>query len=114
MDCALTALVFFALGLAVPIWLRRQKEKNLPLKLMGTEIPEIKGGLNLEKRYDLSFHKDEKPDQHLQVKILGSVDRDSDSMFGATGRWLVVEFPDGRRAYVPWYSITAIQESGAM
>lgn len=78
---------------------------------MGTEIPQLSANLDLQKRYDLSFDKDDKLEQHREIKILGSVDRDSDSVFGASGRWLVVEFPNGKRAYVPTYSIRAIQES---
>jgi hypothetical protein len=97
------------------------RRKPKPPKLAGTAIPEIGEGLDINKRYDIVYSgggdfSTQFSERLHGVKIIGYVGRDDDesvSKMYMRGRWLVVEFADGRRAYLMPRSIISLQESAA-
>lgn len=89
-----------------------------PPKLAGTAIPETGEGLDIAKRYDIVYSGGDYGGQFAErlhgVRIVGYVGREDDEMVSKMylrGRWLVVEFADGRRAYLMPHSIVSLQES---
>lgn len=93
---------------------RRARSKGP--KLAGSTIPELGEGLDLSKRYDITYSGDWSSNfvEHLNdVKIVGYVGSDNDetTKMYMRGRWLVVEFNDGRRAYLMPSSIVALRQS---
>lgn len=87
-------------------------------KLAGTTIPEIGEGLDIAKRYDIVYSGGDFGGHFVErlhgVRIVGYVGRDDDgsvSKMYLRGRWLVVEFADGRRAYLMPHAIVSLQES---
>jgi hypothetical protein len=94
-----------------------QRKKKKPPKLAGAAIPETGDGLDIGKRYDIVYSAGEYG-SHVgatlhAVRIVGYVGRDDNeaSKMYMWWRWLVVEFPDGRRAYLMPRSIVSLQES---
>ncbi len=92
--------------------------RRKPPKLAGTAIPEIGDGLDIVKRYDIVYSGGDCGGQFAErirgVRIVGYVGRQDDesvSKMYMQGRWLVVEFADGRRAYLMPHSIVSLQES---
>ena len=92
-------------------------KKKAP-KLAGTEIPETGEGLNISKRYDIVYSGGDYGSQFVErlsgVRIVGYVGKGSDESVSKAfmrGRWLVVEFADGRRAYLMPHAIVSLQES---
>ena len=85
-------------------------------RLVGTELPEIAEGLDITLRYDLLYSGEYGGHfvERLQgVRILGYVGS-GDATPGKEFlrmRWLVVEFTDGRKAYVMPHAIISLQES---
>lgn len=98
-------------------FLQRRKQPKQP-KLAGTIIPEIGQGLDISKHYDIVYSGGDYGShivERLQaVRILGYVGNDSDEAVGKMymrSRWLVVEFSDGRQAYLMPHAIVSLQES---
>ena len=92
--------------------------KKKPPKLAGTAIPETGEGLDISKRYDIVYSGGDYGSQFVErlsgVRIIGYVGKDSDESVSKAfmrGRWLIVEFADGRRAYLMPHSIVSLQES---
>jgi len=97
-------------------WYERGRKIRGP-KLAGTVIPETGEGLDIGKRYDIVYaggdYGGQFAERLLDVRIVGYVGNNSDSASKAflRGRWLVVEFVDGRRAYLMPHAIVSLQES---
>ena len=97
----------------------RKKNKKLP-KLAGTTVPQVGEGLDISKRYDIVYSGGDYSSQFVErlegIKIIGYVGRDDDESVGKMylrSRWLVVEFSDGRKAYLMPHAIMSLQESRA-
>ena len=95
----------------------RKKNKKLP-KLAGTTVPQVGEGLDISKRYDIVYSGGDYSSQFVErlegIKIIGYVGRDDDESVGKMylrSRWLVVEFSDGRKAYLMPHAIMSLQES---
>jgi hypothetical protein len=95
------------------------KGKRKPPKLAGTTIPETGEGLDISKRYDIVYSGGDYGShftERLQgLRIVGYIGKDDDETadkMHMPRRWLVVEFADGRRAYLMPHSILSLQESG--
>ena len=98
----------------------RKKNKKLP-KLAGTTVPQVGEGLDISKRYDIVYSGGDYSSQFVErlegIKIIGYVGRDDDESVGKMylrSRWLVVEFSDGRKAYLMPHAIMSLQESRAI
>jgi hypothetical protein len=109
--------LFFICGAAAAVVGSYFEGRRAP-KLAGTAIPEIGEGLDIGKRYDIVYSGGDYGGQFAErlhgVRIVGYVGRDDDesvSKMYMRGRWLVVEFADGRRAYLMPHSIVSLQES---
>jgi hypothetical protein len=95
-------------------------KKKKPPKLAGTAIPETGEGLDIGKRYDIIYSGGDYGSQFTErlqgVRIVGYIGKDDDEPVGKMylqSRWLVVEFADGRRAYLMPHSIVSLQESAS-
>src|SRR5688500_10919798 len=113
-------VMIFVCGAALAALRRLFKDKKRSPKIAGTAIPEIGEGLDISKRYDIVYSGGDYGGQIVErlheVRIVGYVGRDDDeavSKMYMRGRWLVVEFADGRRAYLMPHSIVSLQESAA-
>jgi hypothetical protein len=116
---AIAAFLGFLGGVVFTLIVAVKSKKKKPPKLAGTAIPEIGDGLDIVKRYDIVYSGDYGSpfvEKLLGVRILGYVGREDDetiSKMYMRGRWLVVEFSDGRRAYLMPHAILSLQESSA-
>jgi hypothetical protein len=116
---AIAAFLGFLGGVVFTLIVAVKSKKKKPPKLAGTAIPEIGDGLDIVKRYDIVYSGDYGSpfvEKLLGVRILGYVGREDDetiSKMYMRGRWLVVEFSDGRRAYLMPHAILSLQESAA-
>ena len=111
-------VLLFLCGGALSLFGSFFQAKKKPPKLAGTAIPETGDGLDISKRYDIVYSGGDYGGQFAErlhgVRIVGYVGRDDDesvSKMYMRGRWLVVEFADGRRAYLMPHSIVSLQES---
>ena len=113
------ATIGFFAGMILVAYLsaRARRARAEGPKLAGSAIPELGQGLDLSKRYDITYSGEwgsnfvERLDD---VRIAGYVGRDNDEMGSKVymrGRWLVVEFNDGRRAYLMPSSLVALREA---
>lgn len=103
-------------GIASIQWrISRKTEQEKPQRLLGTVIPELTQGLDIERRYDIFYADYDHIGQTLSgVRILGYIGSGDDESYGKLympSRWLVVEFPDRRRAYLQPGSIRSLHES---
>lgn len=113
-----TVLVIFAVSImSLAKLVAYFKTEQLP-KLAGATIPELGEGLDITKSYDIVYSGGDFSShfaERLQgVRILGYVGNDSDESVGKMymrSRWLVVAFPDNRRAYLMPRSIVSLVES---
>jgi hypothetical protein len=111
-------VVLFVCGTGITTLPRLFRTKRKSPKLAGTAIPETGEGLDISKRYDIRYSAGDFGSQFselfLNVKIIGYIGQDDDesvSKMYVRGRWLVVGFADGRRAYLLPRSIISLQES---
>ncbi len=110
-------LLGFFSGVMLSAWLTHRARQQKPAKLAGATIPELGDGLDMSKRYDIVYgggYGAQFTEKLLNVTILGYVGREDDesaSKFYMRGRWMVVEFPDRRRAYLMPDGILGLQES---
>jgi hypothetical protein len=109
-------MVVAIIGLAIVVGLpfaaieyfRAQRRR---LRILGTKLPLIDERLDVNKRYDL-FSYDWKNQEQVKLsaaRIIGFEQREREEYFD--GIWLVVELPDGRRAYLRPYSIRLFVEA---
>ena len=115
---AIAIVLLFVCGAGVAALASLFEGKRKPPKLAGTAIPETGEGLDISKRYDIVYSGGDYGGQFAErlhgVRIVGCVGSDSDESVSKVymrGRWLVVEFADGRRAYLMPHSIVSLQES---
>ena len=115
--CVIVLLFVFGAFCAIVGSLIRKKNKKLP-KLAGTTVPQVGEGLDISKRYDIVYSGGDYSSQFVErlegIKIIGYVGRDDDESVGKMylrSRWLVVEFSDGRKAYLMPHAIMSLQES---
>jgi hypothetical protein len=112
-------LVGFVLGMILVAYVasRRRRARAKSPKLAGSAIPELGDGIDLSKRYDITFAGDWHSGfvQHWEkVRIVGYVGSDNDETVAKMymrGRWLVVEFADGVRGYLLPSSIVALRQA---
>jgi hypothetical protein len=120
---AVIVIVFFFLGVGVIAafikFLGRNKAKPLP-KLAGTSVPQLGEGIDVSKRYDIVYSSGDYGSQFVErlegIKIIGYVGSEDDQTVGKMylrSRWLVVEFTDGRKAYLMPHAIMSLQETRA-
>ena len=95
-------------------------QRRNPPKLAGTEIPQIGEGFDISKRYDIIYSIGDYSSQSMErmhdIKVVGYVGKNTGETFEKSfmrARWLVVEFADGRRAYLMPHSIISLVESAA-
>jgi len=86
----------------------------------GQEIPNRNVIIDFTKRYDLVCRHGETGRTYNNCRILGYTGdkiRDAEGnliasfAYGGFGRWLALEMPDGRRAFVPSGSIAFLEEA---
>lgn len=86
----------------------------------GQEVPNQNIIIDFTKRYDLVCHHGETARTYSNCRILGYTGdkiRDPEGnispafFWGSFGRWLALELPDGRRAFVPSGSIAFLEEA---
>lgn len=112
-----TGFFSFVAGLITTAILVARSRKKKPPKLAGTAIPQIGDGLDIAKRYDILYSGDYGAsfvERLSVVRIVGYVGSDDDDSVGKMyirSRWLVVEFADGRRAYLMPHAILSLSES---
>ncbi len=95
-----------------------------PPELGGGQVPDVTLRIDFEKRYDFHcFPAGEHGVVLRRCKVLGTTgpgpqrfrvpagEEEYLLAGGYGGRWLVLELPDGRRAYVPPESVRLIEES---
>jgi hypothetical protein len=107
-------VLLFVCGSAISLFGSFFQAKKKPHKLAGTAIPEMGEGLDISKRYDIVYYRGQFAERLHDARIVGYVDWDDDeslSKMYLQGRWLVVEFADGRRTYLMPDSILSLQES---
>ena len=87
-------------------------------KLAGTAIPEIGEGLDFSKRYDIVCSGGDYGGQFVErlhgVRIIGYVGKDDDEAVGKMymrSRWPLVEFGDGRLAFLMPHAIMSLPEA---
>jgi hypothetical protein len=86
-------------------------------KIAGTDIPELGQGLDITRRYDMVYSGTDGSQfiERLEnVRIIGYVGQTGGATLGQMylqSRWLVVEFADGRRAYLMPSSIISLKET---
>ena len=104
---------FVAIG---RMWFKEQLETKATPENQ-TPIPDIEDELDLNKRYDIVCHgdySDRVVHQFDDVKILGYSGKPGDA-YGSSPhirtRWLVVEFADGRRAYLIPNCVVVLKQS---
>jgi hypothetical protein len=89
--------------------------KSRPPQIIGAELPVIEASIDLGKRYDIVYGASHGAGQEklTGVRILGYLRSDRDKTTGEymDGGWLVVELPDGRRAYLRPRSVLWMLES---
>jgi hypothetical protein len=112
----LYGLVIAGLGIS-----KLLKGKQTAPALVGTRVPETELGIDLSKRYDIVYvfseYGSSSVPQHIRAaRILGYVGQpgdhaDDSSKFYMPSRWLAVELPDGRKAFLMPRGITLLQES---
>lgn len=111
----LLALFFFAY-----ISSRGSRARAKAPKLAGSAILELGEGLDLSKRYDIAYSGEwgsSFVERFGNVRIIGYVGSENDEAIAKMymrGRWLVVEFTDGRRAYLQPRSIISLRQSEAL
>ena len=95
-------------------------QRRNPPKLAGTEIPQIGEGFDINKRYDIIYSIGDYSSQFVErmrdIKVVGYVGKNTGEIFEKSfmrTRWLVVEFADGRRAYLMPHAILSLVESAA-
>ena len=94
----------------VGLFLRRRSPR-----ILGAELPVMDARIDLSKRYDIVYGAGF-PAAHeklVGVRILGYLrsDRDETTREYMDSRWLVVELPDGRRAYLRPKSVLWLLEA---
>jgi hypothetical protein len=86
----------------------------------GQEVPNQNIIIDFTKRYDLVCHHGETERAYNNCRILGYTGdkiRDAEGklapgfFYSNFGRWLALELPDGRRAFVPSGSIAFLEEA---
>lgn len=110
-------LLFIGCGALASLNSLVRKRKKSP-KLAGAIIPETGEVLDIGKWYDIVYSGGDFGSHFVErlqhVKIVGYVGNDSDesvSKMYMRGRWLVVEFADGRRAFLLPHAIVSLQEA---
>lgn len=81
----------------------------------GAELPETDARMDLNKRYDVVYGAGygASPEKLVGVRIVGYLRSDREETTGEymSSRWLVVELPDTRRAYLRPQSILWMMEA---
>ena len=89
--------------------------KGRPPQIVGAELPMTDVPIDLGKRYDIVYGAGHGAthEKLTNVRILGYLRSDRDQTTGEymDSRWLVVELPDGRRAYLRPRSILWLLEA---
>lgn len=110
--CAVSAIVPIALVF------ERFKHTRAP-QVAGAELPAVTVGIDLTKRYDIAYGAGDGYGARVgyekltSVRILGYLRGERDATTGeyTDSRWLVVELPDGRRAYLRPRSVLWLLEA---
>lgn len=101
----------------VASWYEALFRKKKPPRLAGAAVPETGDALDIAKRYDIVYSGGDYGSQFVErlagVRIVGYIGRDDETVgkMYMQSRWLVVEFADGRRAYLMPHAIVSLQES---
>lgn len=107
-------------GLIAGMTIASRSKKPEPPKIAGTAIPELGAGLDISKRYDVIYsvsggdYGTAVIERLHSVQIIGYVGSDEDAPMGKLymrSRWLVVEFPDQRRAYLMPRAILSLTQA---
>jgi len=113
-----TGVVIFFACIAGVAALSSFFQKRMPPKLAGTTIPELGEGLDIKKRYHIVHSGGDFGSQFVErlqgVRIIGYVGKDDEEALGKMymrSRWLVVEFSDGRKAYLMPRAIISLQQA---
>jgi hypothetical protein len=111
---ALVGLVSISGGSSAPMPVR-------PPEIAGQPAPDTFIAIDFNKRYDLhcSFHGEQEPYTFRNCKVRGFTGKNerwggyglSSGSREYFGNWLVLEYPDGRLAYVPTNQIRFIEEA---
>jgi hypothetical protein len=113
-------LGFFA-GMIVVAYFsaRARRARAKAPKLAGSAIPELGDGIDLSRQYDITCSGDWYSgfvERFENVRIVGYVGSDNDETVGKMymrGRWLVIEYVDGRRGYLMPRSIVSLRHAAA-
>ena len=93
----------------------RRLRKSRPRQIIGAELPLIDARIDLGKRYDIVYGAGHGAgsEKLTGVRILGYLRSDRDEASGEymESGWLVVELPDGRRAYLRPRSVLWLLEA---
>ncbi|HWE40371.1 MAG TPA: hypothetical protein VG406_27715 [Isosphaeraceae bacterium] len=97
--------------MSAAIYLKQRSQSALRPQIVGAELPSIGEGIDLTKRYDIVYGTSE--EKLVDIRILGYLRSDRDQTTGEymDSRWLVVELPDGRRAYLRPRSVLWLLEA---
>ncbi len=113
-----TIVLVFLCGKAISLFVSYFADKTPLPKAFGAAIPETDLELDISKPYDIVYNGGnfggEFADRIEGIRIVGYVGRDEPESFSKLfirGRWLVVEYPDKRRAFVMPHSIVSLKES---
>lgn len=113
------AIIGFAAGVLLTAVLvyRAKRARAGGSKLAGSVIPEVGEGIDLSRRYHITYGGDWHASlvQHWEnVRIVGYVgsvnDPTLDKMY-MRGRWLILEFEDRTRGYILPQSIISLREA---
>ncbi len=111
-------VLVFLCGKAISLFVSYFADKTPLPKAFGAAIPETDLELDISKPYDIVYSGGnfggEFADRIEGIRIVGYVGRDEPESFSKLfirGRWLVVEYPDNRRAFVMPHSIVSLKES---
>lgn len=113
----LTAVAaFFAGWVALTLALIARRGRSS--QIVGARLPVCDAAIDLAKRFDISIgqgHGGTPGEKFLNVRILGYLSSDRDETAGEyiDSRWLVVEFADGRRAFLRPRYVQWLQEANA-
>jgi len=109
------ALIVVASGCMAP------RESRNPPRMAGQSVPHEAISIDFGKRFDLHTRLGDEAIDFKSCKIVGFVEGEDaggagswnpSSKFGSFSRgWLVIEKPDGRRAYVPASSVIYFEDA---
>ncbi len=108
----------FLVGAIFAAWGMERHYRRRAAMPPGVTIPELTPGFDLGKLYDLRLSTGDfdtrVPERLVGVRIVGFVGREDGQIWGGAfpqGRWLVIEYVDGRRGYVRPRAVQSLHES---